>query len=98
MFRRTLALAAFLGLVGLAPAADTKLTVKVEKAATAQAVNDAFRAAARGAMKGVLDVSDEPLVSCDYNGNRFSSTVDAALTMVVGDQVKVMSWYDNEMG
>ena len=74
------------------------LTVKVEKAATVQAVNDAFRAAARGAMKGVLDVSDEPLVSCDYNGNRFSSTVDAALTMVVGDQVKVMSWYDNEMG
>jgi glyceraldehyde 3-phosphate dehydrogenase len=74
------------------------LTVKVEKAATVQAVNDAFRAAATGAMKGVLDVSDEPLVSCDYNGNRFSSTVDAALTMVVGDQVKVMSWYDNEMG
>jgi glyceraldehyde 3-phosphate dehydrogenase len=74
------------------------LTVKVEKPATVQAVNDAFRAAATGPMKGVLDVSDEPLVSCDYNGNRFSSTVDAALTMVVGDQVKVMSWYDNEMG
>jgi glyceraldehyde 3-phosphate dehydrogenase len=74
------------------------LTVKVEKATTAQAVNDAFRAAAAGAMKGVLFVSDEPLVSCDYNGNRASSTVDSALTMVNGDQVKVMSWYDNEMG
>jgi glyceraldehyde 3-phosphate dehydrogenase len=74
------------------------LTVKVEKPATKEAVNDAFRAAARGPMKGVLDVSDEPLVSCDYNGNRMSSTVDSALTMVVGDQVKVMSWYDNEMG
>jgi len=49
-------------------------------------------------MKGVLAVSDEPLVSCDYNGNRHSSTVDSALTTVVGDVVKVMSWYDNEMG
>jgi glyceraldehyde 3-phosphate dehydrogenase len=37
-------------------------------------------------------------VSCDYNGDRHSSTVDAALTTVVGDQVKVLSWYDNEMG
>jgi glyceraldehyde 3-phosphate dehydrogenase len=74
------------------------LTVKVEKGATAQAVNDAMRAAANGPMKGILAVSDEPLVSCDYNGNRHSSTVDAALTMVVGDVVKVMSWYDNEMG
>ncbi len=74
------------------------LTVRVEKPATAQQVNDAMRAAAAGAMKGVLDVSDEPLVSCDYNGNRFSSTVDAALTTVIGDQVKVLSWYDNEMG
>jgi glyceraldehyde 3-phosphate dehydrogenase len=74
------------------------LTVRVEKAATAQAVNDAMRAAAAGPMKGILAVSDEPLVSCDYNGDRHSSTVDAALTTVIGDQVKVLSWYDNEMG
>jgi glyceraldehyde 3-phosphate dehydrogenase len=74
------------------------LTAKLEKTATAQAVNDAFRAAAAGPMKGVLFVSDEPLVSCDYNGNRASSTVDSALTVVNGDLVKVMSWYDNEMG
>jgi len=74
------------------------LTVKVEKTASVQAVNDAMRAAANGAMKGVLAVSDEPLVSCDYNGDRHSSTVDSALTTVVGDVVKVMSWYDNEMG
>jgi glyceraldehyde 3-phosphate dehydrogenase len=74
------------------------LTVKLEKKATAQEVNDAFRAAAGGALKGVLAVSDEPLVSIDYNGNRHSSTVDAAMTTAIGDQVKVLSWYDNEMG
>jgi glyceraldehyde 3-phosphate dehydrogenase len=74
------------------------LSVRVEKPASVAAVNDAMRAAAAGPMQGVLAVSDEPLVSCDYNGNRYSSTVDAALTMVVGDLVKVMSWYDNEMG
>ena len=48
--------------------------------------------------RGDCAVSDEPLVSCDYNGNRASSTVDAELTKVIGDQIKVMSWYDNEMG
>jgi glyceraldehyde 3-phosphate dehydrogenase len=74
------------------------LTVRVEKPASAHAINDAFRAAAGGALKGVLAVSDEPLVSCDYNGDLHSSTVDAALTTVVGDLVKVLAWYDNEMG
>jgi len=74
------------------------LTVRVEKSASIQAVNDAMRAAAAGPMKGILAVSDEPLVSCDYNGDRHSSTVDAALTTVSGDLVKVLSWYDNEMG
>jgi glyceraldehyde 3-phosphate dehydrogenase len=74
------------------------LTVRLEKKATAQEVNNAMREAAAGSLKGVLAVSDEPLVSCDYNGNRHSSTVDAALTTAIGDQVKVMAWYDNEMG
>jgi glyceraldehyde 3-phosphate dehydrogenase len=74
------------------------LTAKVEKPVTAKAVNDAFRAAAAGPLNGILAVSDEPLVSCDYNGDRHSSTLDAALTTVLGDQVKVMSWYDNEIG
>ena len=74
------------------------LTVKVGKSASKDAVNEAMRAAATGPMKGILAVSDEPLVSCDYNGDRHSSTVDAALTTVLGDLVKVMSWYDNEMG
>jgi len=74
------------------------LTAKLEKKATAQEINDAFKAAAAGPLAGILAVSEEPLVSCDYNGDRHSSTVDAALTSVVGDLVKVMSWYDNEMG
>jgi glyceraldehyde 3-phosphate dehydrogenase len=74
------------------------LTARVEKPATAQAINDAFRAAAAGPLKGILQVVDEPLVSCDYNGDRHSSSVDSALTTVVADQVKVLSWYDNEMG
>ena len=73
------------------------LTVRLEKAAKADEVNQAFRAAAAGPLKGILAVSDEPLVSSDFNGDLHSSTVDAPLTSVVGDLVKVMSWYDNEM-
>ena len=74
------------------------LTARLEKKATAQEVNDAMRKAAAGPLKGILQVVDEPLVSCDYNGDLHSSSVDSALTMTIGDQVKVMSWYDNEMG
>jgi glyceraldehyde 3-phosphate dehydrogenase len=74
------------------------LTARLEKKATAQEVNDAFRKAAAGALKGILTVSDEPLVSCDFNDDRHSATVDAPLTTAIGDQVKVMAWYDNEMG
>ncbi|HEX2217743.1 MAG TPA: type I glyceraldehyde-3-phosphate dehydrogenase [Gemmatimonadales bacterium] len=76
------------------------LTCVVEKATTAEEVNGAFRAAAAdGPLKGVLTVSDEPLVSVDYIGSLQSSTVDALSTNVVnGTLVNVTSWYDNEMG
>ena len=74
------------------------LTVRLEKKATPQEINDAMRAAAKGPLAGILQVVDEPLVSVDYNGDRHSSSVDSALTTVVGDQAKVLSWYDNEMG
>jgi len=74
------------------------LTARLERPATVQVVNDAFRAAAAGALKGILAVADEPLVSCDYNGDLHSATVDAPLTTATGDLVKVMAWYDNEMG
>jgi glyceraldehyde 3-phosphate dehydrogenase len=75
------------------------LTANVEQSTTAEAVNDAFRKAAAGALKGVLVVSDEPLVSVDYIGTLQSSTIDALSTTVIGGTlVNVTSWYDNEMG
>ena len=75
------------------------LTVTLEKAATAEAINAAFEKAAAGPMKGVLAVSHEELVSIDYRGNPHSSIVDAPLTKVVdGTLAKVFSWYDNEWG
>ncbi|HEU0033581.1 MAG TPA: type I glyceraldehyde-3-phosphate dehydrogenase [Kofleriaceae bacterium] len=74
------------------------LTARLEKAADAKTVNEAFRAAAAGPLKGILTVVDEPLVSCDFIGDRHSSLVDAALTTAIADQVKVLAWYDNEMG
>ncbi|HEU5171208.1 MAG TPA: type I glyceraldehyde-3-phosphate dehydrogenase [Gemmatimonadales bacterium] len=75
------------------------LSCVVEKSVTAEQVNDAFRKAAEGTLKGVLAVSDEPLVSVDYIGNLMSSTIDALSTNVVdGKLVNVTSWYDNEMG
>jgi glyceraldehyde-3-phosphate dehydrogenase (NAD(P)) len=73
--------------------------VQVEKQAIAQQVNDAFKAAAEGPMKGILGYSDLPLVSIDYRKTDESSIVDASLTMVLGgDMIKVVSWYDNEWG
>ncbi len=75
------------------------LTVQLDKAATAEAINAAFKAAANGPMKGVLAVTDEELVSIDFRGNPHSSIVDAPLTKVVdGHLAKVFSWYDNEWG
>jgi glyceraldehyde 3-phosphate dehydrogenase len=75
------------------------LTVEVKKSTTVDEVNAAFREYAEGPMKGVLAVSDEPLVSVDYIGNVASSTIDLLATNVVdGTLVSVTSWYDNEMG
>ena len=75
------------------------LTVILVKSATADDINGAMRAAANGTMKGILDVTDEPLVSSDFIGNSHSSIVDSALTLVVGDRMaKVICWYDNEWG
>jgi len=66
--------------------------------ADAEAVNATLRAAAEGSMAGFLFVSDEPLVSIDFNGNTASSTADLPNTMVKGNLIKVLAWYDNEMG
>jgi glyceraldehyde 3-phosphate dehydrogenase len=71
----------------------------MEKSASAEEINAAFAAAAAGPMKGVLDVTNEELVSIDFRGNPHSSIVDAPLTKVVDGQLaKVFSWYDNEWG
>jgi len=75
------------------------LTVELEKNATAEEINAAFKKAAEGALKGVLQYSDEPTVSIDYNGNPHSSIFDATSTFVIdGNFAKVFSWYDNEWG
>ncbi|MFQ5507841.1 MAG: type I glyceraldehyde-3-phosphate dehydrogenase [Leptospirillia bacterium] len=71
----------------------------VEQETTAEAVNEALKAAASGPMKGFLQVCDEPLVSIDFCGDPHSSSVDSALTKVIaGRMVKIISWYDNEWG
>ena len=75
------------------------LTVQLEKPASASDINAAFKKAAAGPMKGVLEVTDEQLVSVDFRGNSHSSIVDAPMTKVVdGNLAKVFSWYDNEWG
>lgn len=75
------------------------VTFEVERDTTVEEVNAAFKAAADGPLKGILAMAAGPLVSIDFNGSPLSSTVDAELTSVIGgNMVKVLSWYDNEMG
>jgi glyceraldehyde 3-phosphate dehydrogenase len=75
------------------------LTVELEKTATPEAINAAFKAAAEGKLKGVLAYSEEPTVSIDYNHHPASSIFDATNTFVVdGTFAKVFAWYDNEWG
>jgi glyceraldehyde 3-phosphate dehydrogenase len=76
-----------------------ELTAEVEKPTSIDEVNGVFKQAARDTLKGILDVSDEPLVSTDYIGNLYSSVVDSLSTNVIdGTFLHVSSWYDNEMG
>jgi glyceraldehyde 3-phosphate dehydrogenase len=75
------------------------LTAELERDATADDVNAAFRAAAEGPLKGILQYSEEPLVSIDLNGNSHSAILDAQLTAGLDKRmVKVIAWYDNEWG
>jgi glyceraldehyde 3-phosphate dehydrogenase len=75
------------------------LVAELDKNVTVEEVNQALREAAEGSLKGILSYSELPLVSSDYNGNTSSSTIDALSTMVLEDNmVKVLSWYDNEVG
>jgi glyceraldehyde 3-phosphate dehydrogenase len=75
------------------------LTVMTEKPATVETVNASLKRAAQGPMKGILDYTEEELVSVDFRGNPHSSIVDAGYTRVVGSNcIKVLAWYDNEWG
>ena len=75
------------------------LVAEVSKEITVEEVNGALKKAAEGPMKGILQYSEEPLVSIDLNGNNHSAIVDSKLTMVLeGRMVKVLAWYDNEWG
>ena len=75
------------------------LAVLVDKKTSKDEVNGAFRDAANGPLKGILQYATEPLVSIDFRGNPHSSILDADYTKVMeGDFVKVLSWYDNEWG
>jgi glyceraldehyde 3-phosphate dehydrogenase (phosphorylating) len=74
------------------------LTVTLQTEATAEEINSAMKAAAEGPLAGVLRYTDEPIVSSDIVGDPHSSVFDSALTMVLGRQAKVVSWYDNEWG
>ena len=75
------------------------LTVELEKPATSETINAAFKAAAEGKLKGVLQYSEEPTVSVDYSGNPHSSIFDATNTFVIDNTfAKVFAWYDNEWG
>jgi glyceraldehyde 3-phosphate dehydrogenase len=74
------------------------LTVTLEKAATVDQINGAYKRAAEEELKGLLGYTDEPLVSTDFKGDPRSGILDALSTMVAGNMVKVLSWYDNEWG
>jgi glyceraldehyde-3-phosphate dehydrogenase/erythrose-4-phosphate dehydrogenase len=74
------------------------LVVEVEKEVSEDTVREAFKRAAEGELKGILQYVDEPLVSSDFKGNSHSAMFDASETYVRGNLVKVLAWYDNEYG
>ncbi len=74
------------------------LVAQLSKQVTVDEVNSAMKEASEGYLKGILGYSEEPLVSADFNGTTYSSIFDAPSTMVIGDMVKVLAWYDNEFG
>ena len=76
----------------------TDLTATLSREVTAEEVNNAIKAAADGPMKGVLEYSQDPLVSVDIVGNPHSCIFDSGLTVAMGNTVKVFGWYDNEAG
>lgn len=76
----------------------TDLTVELSKAASAEEINAAIKEAAENELKGILEYTEDPIVSADIVGSKYSSIFDAALTNVNGNMAKVVAWYDNEAG
>jgi len=76
----------------------TDLTFNVQKETSIQAINEAFKNAAQNNLKGILDYTEDPIVSVDIINNPHSCTFDAQLTSVIGKMVKIVGWYDNEIG
>jgi glyceraldehyde 3-phosphate dehydrogenase len=76
----------------------TDLVVSLGRETTIEEVNNAYKAASEGALAGILQYTEDPIVSSDINGNAFSCIFDSKLTMVHGSGVKVFGWYDNEWG
>jgi len=74
------------------------LVCELAKPVTTEEVNLAFKQASQGALKGILDYTEDPIVSVDIIGQPYSAIVDAGCTMVTGNMVKVIAWYDNEIG
>ena len=76
----------------------TDLTLESSRPVTVAEVNEAYKNAAEGYLKGILSYTEDEIVSSDIQGDPHSSIFDAGLTKVIGNQVKVASWYDNEWG
>jgi glyceraldehyde 3-phosphate dehydrogenase len=75
------------------------LVVDLKREVTIDEINNTFEAASKGSLRGILDITDEPLVSVDFNTNEHSAIIDGLSTMVIGpNKVKVLAWYDNEWG
>lgn len=84
--------------VPVANGAMADFTAQLNRPATAEEVNTIFRKAAEGEFKGIVGYTEDPLVSLDYKGNTHSCVIDGNLTSVIGNQVKLIAWFDNEYG
>lgn len=84
--------------VPVANGAMADFTAQLNRPATAEEVNNLFRKASQGEFKGVVDYTEEALVSLDFKGNTHSCVIDGTMTTVIGNQVKLIAWFDNEYG
>jgi len=76
----------------------TDFTVRLKKAATVEEINAAMKAAAESSLKGIMEYTEDEIVSIDIVGNTHSCIFDSKLTQVIGNTAKVVGWYDNETG